>query len=323
MSQRSDQHVLTIEPIPTISIWEAAKLGDIDTLNYFIRHHSNNLANGPFSIEEEDFLTETNTAQLINSRDPITECTLLHLIVSHNIDPIEPLKLLLDQGADVTARNIYNIQAIHAIFLKCPEPLESIRLLLKHDADPNARDGDGWTPVHYAARFCRSPRPILETLIEAGADINLIDSSKKTALFALLANGDHSQTLDWLIHTVKANVKTKGDFLDNRTRRTIKGSLVLQAAKYGRLSSLRILISSASVMDNLESILTHNELILAIELIREQLVKVTDREYTERLGLMIMILEKVDRKLFAGESKKDVVSKKTSLIKRAMPWRQK
>ncbi|OBZ82318.1 Ankyrin repeat domain-containing protein 54 [Choanephora cucurbitarum] len=271
--------------------------------------------------DSDDFLAETSAVQSINSRDPTTECTLLHLVVSHNTNPLEPLRLLLSHGADATARNIYNVQAIHVIFLKCPEPLESIRLLLEHDADPNARDGDGWTSVHYAARFCRSPKPVLEALIEAGADVDLVDASKKTALFALLANGDHSKTLDWLIHTVKANVKTKGDFLDIRTRRTIKGSLVLQAAKYGRLSSLRILISSALAMDSLESILTHNELTLAIDLIKEQLLKVTETESTERLGLMMMIIEKLDRRLFAGELKEDSVLKKPSLLKRAMPWR--
>ncbi|KAI8327296.1 ankyrin repeat-containing domain protein [Choanephora cucurbitarum] len=236
--QRSDQHVLTIEPIPTISIWEAAKLGDIDTLNYFIRHYADCLIDESVVREDDDsddFLTETSAAQSINSRDPTTECTLLHLVVSHNTNPLEPLRLLLSHGADATARNIYNVQAIHVIFLKCPEPLEPIRLLLEHDADPNARDGDGWTSVHYAARFCRSPKPVLEALIEAGADVDLVDASKKSALFALLANGDHSETLDWLIHTIKANVKAKGDFLDGRTRRTIKGSLVLQAAKYGRI----------------------------------------------------------------------------------------
>ncbi|KAI8088037.1 ankyrin repeat-containing domain protein [Gilbertella persicaria] len=315
VSPRPDQQTITIEPVPRISIWEAAKVGDIDTLNYFIRHHTN-------IPQEDDLMDETSITRLLNSRDPNTECTLLHLIVSHNLNPLEPLKLLLEQGADATARNVYNVQAIHALILKCPEPLESMKLLLEYDADPNARDGDGWTPAHYAARFCKSPGPVLKALVEAGADINAVDSSKKTALFGLLANGDHSMTLDWLIHTAKANIKTRGDFLDGQTRRTKQGSLILQAAKYGRLSSLRILISSASAMDSLETILTHDELTLAIELVRQQLVKVTERDKVERLGLIIMILENMTQKLYAQDNlpKQDNTSK--SLLKRALSWRQ-
>ncbi|RCI03629.1 hypothetical protein CU098_006403 [Rhizopus stolonifer] len=315
VSPRPDQQTITIEPVPRISIWEAAKVGDIDILNYFIRHHTN-------IPQEDDLMDETSITRLLNSRDPNTECTLLHLIVSHNLNPLEPLRLLLEQGADATARNVYNVQAIHALILKCPEPLESMKLLLEYDADPNARDGDGWTPAHYAARFCKSPGPVLKALVEAGADINAVDSSKKTALFGLLANGDHSMTLDWLIHTVKANIKTRGDFLDGQTRRTKQGSLILQAAKYGRLSSLRILISSASAMDSLETILTHDELTLAIELVRQQLVKVTERDKVERLGLIIMILENMTQKLYAQDNlpKQDNTSK--SLLKRALSWRQ-
>jgi ankyrin repeat protein len=303
VSKRSHQHhpnqqqiILTImEPEPSISIWKAAEQGNVSALNYFIQKQEINQEQQQIDNNTDD---ETNMARLLNSRDPNTECTLLHLIISNNPNPLQPLKLLLEKGADATARSIYNVQAIHALFLRCTDPLEPLQLLIQYDADPNARDGDGWTPVHYAARFCKSPGPVLKYLVGVGADVNAIDASKKTALFALLANGDHSLTLDWLINTAKANIKVKGEFLDNQTRRTKQGSLVLQAAKYGRLSSLRILISSASAMESLESILTKHELEDAIELVRQQLIKVTKRDNIERLGLMIMILENLIQKLY-------------------------
>lgn len=286
--------IVVMEPEPTMSIWKAAEQGNLSALNYFIQKQE--IENEQQINQEEQ--EETNVARLLNSRDPNTECTLLHLIVSNNSNPFSALKLLLEKGADATARNIYNVQAIHALFLRCTDPFESLELLIQYDADVNARDGDGWTPVHYAARFCKSPGPILKYLVSVGADINAMDASKKTCLFALLANGDHSLTLDWLINTAKANIKVKGDFLNNQTRRTRQGSLILQAAKYGRLSSLRILISSASTMEILESILTKNELQEAIELVRQQLIKVTKRDNIERLGLMIMILENLIQKLY-------------------------
>ncbi|KAI8647196.1 ankyrin repeat-containing domain protein [Parasitella parasitica] len=295
--QRPGQQIVTIEAEPTMSIWKAAETGNMTALTYFIYNHSSQKQQ--LKLQEEDDTTETSIARLLNTRDPNTECTLVYLIVANNPNPVEPLRLLLEQGADATARNIYNVQAIHALFLRCPEPLEALQLLLDHDADPNARDGDGWTPIHYAARFCKSPGPVLKILLKAGADVNAIDTSHKTSLFCLLANGDHSLTLDWLIHTAKANIKVRGDFLDGQTRRTKQGSLILQAAKYGRLSSLRILISSASAMESLETILTKDELILAIDMVREQLVKVTERDGIEKLGLMIMILENLMQKIYS------------------------
>ena len=319
----STQIAVTINGVPSsISIWAAAEQGDIAALAYFINYHAN-----------QPDIDESYMGRLLNARDPSTECTLLHLIVSNNPHPLIPLELLLENGADVSARNIYNIQAIHALFLRCADPLESLQLLVKYDADPNARDGDGWTPVHYAARFCESPGPILKYLVSVGADVNAVDASKKTPLFALLASGDHSLTLDWLINTAKANVRVRGDFLDNQTRRTKEGSLILQAAKYGRLSSLRILISSSAAMESLESILTRTELEDAIELVRQQLIKVTKRDSVERLGLMIMILENLIQRLYGqykaetsdGEQiTEDTIKRRPSLLKRMgnTLWRQ-
>ncbi|KAF1803079.1 ankyrin repeat-containing domain protein [Mucor lusitanicus] len=332
--QRPCQQTVTMESEPTMSIWKAAEMGNMTALTYFIYNHSSQ------QQQQLDDTAETSITRLLNSRDPNTECTLVYLIVANNPNPIEPLRLLLEQGADATARNIYNVQAIHALFLRCPEPLEALQLLLDHDADPNARDGDGWTPIHYAARFCKSPKPILELLIKAGADVNAEDASHKTPLFCLLANGDHSLTLDWLIHTAKANIKIRGDFLDGQTRRTKQGSLILQAAKYGRLSSLRILISSASAMESLETILTKDELVLSIDMVREQLVKVTERDNIEKLGLMIMILENLMQKIYnKKQAEKDSseleegqepeagggLKRKPSLLKRigSLSWRQK
>ncbi|ORE04440.1 ankyrin [Rhizopus microsporus var. microsporus] len=199
ISKYQEQMSIDIDTSPSVSIWKAAETGDIEALEYFLLHNT----------------------ELLNMRDPNTECTLLHLLVSNVPDPIRPLELLLKHGVDVTAQNIYNVQAIHAVFLNCSCPLEAVRLLLSYDANPNARDGDGWTPLHYAARFCQLPEPVLKLLIDAGADVNAIDVNQKSALFSLLANGDHSQTLDWLIHTARANLKIKGDFVDSLTQSAV------------------------------------------------------------------------------------------------------
>jgi ankyrin repeat protein len=292
-------------------------MGNLNVLSYFIER----------ALADH----ETDISSLVNSRDPKTECTLLHLIVSNNANPIQLLKLLLEQGADTTARNIYNIQAIHAVLLRCPQPLEPIRLLLDYEADPNARDGDGWTPLHYAARFSQHPETTMKLLVDRGADINAIDSTHKTALFCLLANGDHSKALDYLIHSAKANVKIQGNFLDSTTRRTHPGTLLLQAAKYGRLDCLRILISSASALESLEAVTNKRELESAIDLVRQQLLEVTSRNYEEKLRLIIMIFEDLIRKFYGSRSlveeeqqQKTSLQRRPSLLKRmGSLWKNK
>ncbi|KAI9248996.1 ankyrin repeat-containing domain protein [Sporodiniella umbellata] len=177
---------IEMEKKPSISIWKAAKTGDMSVLEHYLR---------------------TDPSQ-IDARDPITECTLLHLLLSNVSQPLQPLGLLLQYGADPNIRNIYNIQAIHVAFLHLRDPLEVVSLLLAHHADPNARDGDGWSPLHYASRFCRDPEPVLKLLVGAGANVHATDVSRKSALFSLLAGGDHSVALDWLIRH-GANVLVK------------------------------------------------------------------------------------------------------------------
>ncbi|KAI8381431.1 ankyrin repeat-containing domain protein [Radiomyces spectabilis] len=242
---------------PEISIWQAAENGDLEALTYFIQHP-----------------TTVDPCIMLNSRDPYSDCTLLHLIVSNvnenKYDLVPLLKLLLDHGADATARNIYNVQAIHMVSLHCKNPLPAIQLLLQYDASPNACDGDGWTPAHYAARFCTPPDRVLQLLVSHGADINLVDASRKSPMFGLLANGDYATTLDWLIHHAKANLTIQGDFLDQQTRRTRPGTLLLQAAKYARLECLQLLVRSAVAMNALRTVLTREELDYAITLVKDQ-----------------------------------------------------
>ncbi|KAG1447885.1 hypothetical protein G6F56_009115 [Rhizopus delemar] len=261
---------LEMERKPIITIWKAAQIGDVEALDYYLR----------------------TDPTLVDRRDPLTECTLLHLLLSNVAQPIRALELLLQYGADPNIPNVYNIQAIHIAFLHLTDPLGAVSLLLSYHADPNARDGDGWSPLHYASRFCPDPKPLLKLLIGAGASLHATDVSRKSALFSLLAGGDHSETLDWLIHQ-GANCLLKGDFLDSQTRTTHEGTLVLQAAKYARLNSLRILIG----VERWQVVLSRHELEEAIDLVRQQLLNQSEREQIEKLGLMIMILEDLIQKL--------------------------
>lgn len=241
---------------PDISIWKAAELGNLQALQYYIEN-----------TKGIDLTT------LLNTRDPDTDCTLLHLVLSnartHRNSILPIIKLLLDHGADATTCNIYNVQAIHMVPLHCPhQPLLCLEALLNHKANPNASDGDGWTPLHYAARFCQPPDEAIELLVSRGADVNRRDSSRKTPLFCLLANGDYPHALDYLIHSAKADITLLGDIVNPTTRQTCSASIVLQAVKYNRMECLSMILRSKTAMAQLKQVITREELQVAHEFIK-------------------------------------------------------
>ncbi|CDH52830.1 hypothetical protein RO3G_04847 [Lichtheimia corymbifera JMRC:FSU:9682] len=221
-----DAVILNVPEGPTI--WEATKEGDVSLV---VR-----------ALE----MAGDNANTLVNTRDPDTQSTLLYLAVTHNKDPVPLLKALLAYGADPTLPNVYSVQAIHALAVHCCHRsiLEALQLLLDNEADVNARDGDDWTPLHYVARFVRDEPtllPALRLLVQRGAHVNATDASQKSPLFALVANGDHAASLDWLVHRAGANIGLQAQFLDPRARSTFLGTAVLQAAKYARVRCLQVL----------------------------------------------------------------------------------
>ncbi|KAI8991377.1 ankyrin repeat-containing domain protein, partial [Mycotypha africana] len=236
-----------------LSMWEAAEAGNLSSLIYHIRNHYQQGGN------------DKKLKELLNARNPSTEYTLLHTVFSEqnrnkNIHPI--LKLLLEHGADVSTPNVYNIYPIHAVCMHYPDPYVYLELLLNFKAKLNVRDGDGWTPLHYAARFSVPPGPPMKLLIERGANINSTCGSHKTPLFSLIANGDYPKTLDWLIHTARADLTIRGECLFNLppAPKTQVGTVLLQVVKFGRIECLSLLLHSPVAMAQLCRAVDENEL---------------------------------------------------------------
>lgn len=243
-----DAVILNVPEGPTI--WEATKEGDVSLVLRALE------------------MAGDNANTLVNTRDPDTQSTLLYLAVTHNKDPVPLLKVLLTYDADPTLPNVYSVQAIHALAVHCSHNaiLEALQLLLDNEADVNARDGDDWTPLHYVARFVRDEStllPALRLLVDRGAQVNATDASQKPPLFALIANGDHAASLDWLIHRAGANIGLQAQFLDPQARSTFLGTALLQAAKYARVGCLQVL-ARAHVMHLKESV-SRNECEQAVQ----------------------------------------------------------
>jgi len=108
----------------------------------------------------------------------------LHLAACNWRGDLEPVRVLLERGADPDARDRDGLAALHILAGGCNGGgaaagryggVEVARLLLKHGADLNATiEADGLTPLHIAAAGGKAFR-LLEWLASKGAHVNAID----------------------------------------------------------------------------------------------------------------------------------------------------
>jgi len=136
-----------------------------------------------------------------------TQRTALHEAVKHDLVPVATR--LLELGADIHAKNIWNVQPIHEV--KSAEMvnllasrgadvnvlsnygapvhkqwnLDTMRALLRHGANPNVKDAFGQTALHNAASAAYYPSvdatPFVFELLQAGADPTIKSESGITA----------------------------------------------------------------------------------------------------------------------------------------------
>jgi ankyrin repeat protein len=115
----------------------------------------------------------------------------LHSVVSYG--DLELVRVLLDNKADVNARNIFNWTPMHHVArgpngygrLSTPQLFPDVaRLLLEHDADANARMDRNLTPLHVAAKVAAEygSVEIVRVLLEFGGNVGAVDDEGKTPL---------------------------------------------------------------------------------------------------------------------------------------------
>ncbi|XP_046618663.1 uncharacterized protein LOC124304452 [Neodiprion virginianus] len=184
----------------------------------------------------------SNSQEWINVklREPITEETLMHMVLQKNryktypnssdANILEVVEWLLKQKADVNATNVYETTPMH----KAAQTGQLVILQLlagQRDADVTARCLMGETLQHMAAES--GNLEMLKWLIaEQGCDAKVEDDLGKT-LQHVAAERGNLEMLKWLIVEQKCDVKVKDD--SGRTLQHV-------AAERGNLEMLKWLV---------------------------------------------------------------------------------
>ena len=173
---------LSAQRAPTqFSLNEAVRLNDIVLVKALID------GGADVNAEDEDKLGETP----------------LHDAVIRGYGEISIL--LIEQGADVNARDVRGLSPVHAAAWR--GNLDMVALLITIGADINARDQDGVTPLHAAARAGRAETVAL--LIEKGAEVNAKNKINLTPLHAAALSGDRETVALLVEKGADVNARTK------------------------------------------------------------------------------------------------------------------
>lgn len=149
------------------------------------------------AIRNDDltFIRHNLSKTQLEARDNRGATPLMHAAA---FGSIEAMKLLLDAGAEVNAKNDFGATAL----LWCARDGEKARLLIARGADVNARSKQGRTPLMLAS-MREGGSDIVALLLSKGTDINVADTRGETALILAAEYGD--------IETVRLLIANKAD----------------------------------------------------------------------------------------------------------------
>lgn len=117
---------------------------------------------------------------------------------------LDAMKLLLDGGASVNAKNALDATAL---MWSVTEP-DKARLLVEHGADVNAKSNTGRTPLLLAALHNGSDR-VVDLLLAKGADMRVVDKGGLTFLGAASAACNPHQVRIAVDHGLDVNAKMR------------------------------------------------------------------------------------------------------------------
>jgi ankyrin repeat protein len=103
------------------------------------------------------------------------------LMIAAAKDYFDKAQLLVQRGANVNATTTRRLTPLHFAAGGGKSP-EIVRLLLDAGVDIEARDDTGRTALFVAASCSREHTAVVQALLDAGADLNALDEHERTAL---------------------------------------------------------------------------------------------------------------------------------------------
>ncbi|ORU95042.1 MAG: hypothetical protein A6F71_10360 [Cycloclasticus sp. symbiont of Poecilosclerida sp. M] len=104
--------------------------------------------------------------------------------------------MLLNAGADVNARDMYNVTVL--IYAVSRRTADMVKMVLDKKPKVDSQDKYGWTALIHA--FLRGNIDIVQLLMEAGADVNIKKSNYTALMYA--RDGDKTEIVRLLENSV-------------------------------------------------------------------------------------------------------------------------
>lgn len=154
-----------------LALQEAASAGHQNIMVLLLRKGADAYARGaPFGSAPEAALSQWRDGSVVNlvkfGYRALESVTALHLTASSG--HAEVARCLIDQGADMEAKNPLGMTPLHCA--AGMGHIEVMKIFLHSGASPNGQDCAGCSPLHFAAYTGQDT--VIQTLLDAGADVN-------------------------------------------------------------------------------------------------------------------------------------------------------
>jgi ankyrin repeat protein len=146
------------------------------------------------------------------------------LMAAAEVGSLTAMKMLIERGADVNAKNTYGSTAL---MWSVTSP-NKVRLLLDHDADVNVAARSGRTALIIAS-FANPSAEVVRMLLAKGANVNVMDQRKVTPLNAATFGNDTGTVR--LLLDASGDINTADTFIGLTPLINASGNRNLEAVK--------------------------------------------------------------------------------------------